>query len=109
MTNIFVSSELTLTLVQQAPALLREEMNSLLDEVRLHHQIPHQTTPAQNALRSYYAWGGKFHLLPQDFDFPSVDPLGAWVMWWFGNKCREVGETLVAEQVAYSEPELYDY
>ncbi|KAK1940728.1 hypothetical protein P3T76_008179 [Phytophthora citrophthora] len=23
--------------------------------------------------------------------------------------CREVGETLVAEQVAYSEPELYDY
>ncbi|OWZ17623.1 hypothetical protein PHMEG_0008407 [Phytophthora megakarya] len=35
-------------------ALLREEMISLLVEVRLHHQTPHQTTPAQNAPRSNY-------------------------------------------------------
>ncbi|OWZ12538.1 hypothetical protein PHMEG_00014285 [Phytophthora megakarya] len=61
-------------------------MNSLLVKVRLHHQTPYQTTLAQNAPRSYYLWGGKSRLLSQDFDFPSIDPLSARLLWWFGNK-----------------------
>lgn len=24
-------------------------------------------------------------MLPKDFNFPSIDPLGAWLLWWFGN------------------------
>ncbi|EGZ12578.1 hypothetical protein PHYSODRAFT_375211, partial [Phytophthora sojae] len=28
---------------------------------------------------------GKFHVLPREFSCPSLDPLGAWMLWWFGN------------------------
>ncbi len=31
-------------------------------------------------------WGGKMHVLPKDFRFPSIDVLVAWKLWWFRNK-----------------------
>ncbi|ETK93133.1 hypothetical protein L915_03629 [Phytophthora nicotianae] len=43
------------------------------------------STPSPAQTRYYHTWGGKFHVLPKDFDFPSIDPLGAWMLWWFGN------------------------
>ncbi|ETV76575.1 hypothetical protein H257_09574 [Aphanomyces astaci] len=32
-----------------------------------------------------FHWGGKFHKLPQNFVFPSVDAATAWKLWWRGN------------------------
>eukprot|EP00644_Phytophthora_capsici_P003584 jgi/Phyca11/116630/e_gw1.31.566.1 len=39
--------------------------------------------------RACYSWGGKFHKLPKNFELPSIDPLGAWQLWWFGDDRRE--------------------
>ncbi|KAG6945527.1 hypothetical protein JG688_00016509 [Phytophthora aleatoria] len=39
----------------------------------------------QESSRNVHFWGGKFHFLPAKFEFPSADPLAAWMLWWFGN------------------------
>jgi len=31
-----------------------------------------------------FSWGGKFHKLPDNFKFPSVDVFTAWKLWWCG-------------------------
>ncbi|KAE9197595.1 hypothetical protein PF004_g19786 [Phytophthora fragariae] len=33
----------------------------------------------------YWQRDGKFHRLPESFEFPDVDALGVWHLWWFGN------------------------
>ncbi|DAZ98297.1 TPA: hypothetical protein N0F65_008883 [Lagenidium giganteum] len=33
-----------------------------------------------------HAWGGGIHKLPEEFDFPRVDVISAWKLWWLGNK-----------------------
>ncbi len=33
-----------------------------------------------------YSWNSGLHPVPEDFDFPSVDTLTAWKLWWLGNK-----------------------
>lgn len=33
-------------------------------------------------------YGGKFHMLPQSFEFPQIGAFGAWKMWWFGDKAQ---------------------
>ncbi|ETL40315.1 hypothetical protein L916_08476 [Phytophthora nicotianae] len=66
--------------------MLREEIHSFLNEVGLQRSMASptlQTRPAPS--RQYHLWGGKFHVLPREFSFPSIDPLGAWMLWWFGN------------------------
>ncbi|EGZ25517.1 hypothetical protein PHYSODRAFT_438801, partial [Phytophthora sojae] len=66
--------------------LLREEIRSLLDEVGLHQRPSiNAVVPAPVPVHQYHVWGGKFHVLPREFSFPSIDPLGAWMLWWFGN------------------------
>ncbi|ETM50477.1 hypothetical protein L914_05490 [Phytophthora nicotianae] len=66
--------------------LLREEIHNLLAEVGLQRNLPIRDAVATTApKRSYFTWGGKFHLIPREFNFPSIDPLGAWLLWWFGN------------------------
>ena len=33
-----------------------------------------------------YMWGGKFHLLPENFLFPTLTVFQCWNMWWNGNR-----------------------
>ncbi|KUG01951.1 hypothetical protein AM587_10001959 [Phytophthora nicotianae] len=66
--------------------LLHEEIRALLEEVGLQKEKPAALSTLSTAqTRYYHTWGGKFHVLPKDFAFPSIDPLGAWILWWFGN------------------------
>lgn len=66
--------------------LLRSEIKALLVEVGLRANVSaDDTAPMSNRVRNYHTWGGKFHVLPREFGFPSIDPLGAWMLWWFGN------------------------
>ncbi|RLN89460.1 hypothetical protein BBJ28_00022428 [Nothophytophthora sp. Chile5] len=46
------------------------------------------TTPEVHA--PLYVWGGGIHRLPNAFEFPSVDALGAWKLCFFGNKALQV-------------------
>ncbi|KAG6945734.1 hypothetical protein JG687_00017107, partial [Phytophthora cactorum] len=39
----------------------------------------------QESSRNVHFWGGKFHFLPANFEFPSADPLTTSMLWWFGN------------------------
>jgi hypothetical protein len=69
--------------------LLREEIRSLMVDAGMqqnkkNEQVDVRPPPA----RQYYTWGGKFHLLPEGFEFPSIDPLAAWMLWWFGDTRR---------------------
>ncbi|GMF35625.1 unnamed protein product [Phytophthora lilii] len=60
--------------------LLREEIRALLDEDGLHREVKtDNATPPPNPVPLHHSWGGKFHVLPQDFNFPSINPLGAWL------------------------------
>ncbi|EGZ29152.1 hypothetical protein PHYSODRAFT_471963 [Phytophthora sojae] len=69
--------------------LLRQEIKALLLEVGLRRTRSTEPTPASSGpTHTYYSWGGKFHRLPKEFEFPSIDPLGAWIFWWFGDARR---------------------
>jgi hypothetical protein len=71
--------------------LLREEIKALLQEVGLQRtQVADtlQSTQPSSSPR-FFTWGGKFHKVPREFDFPSIDPLGAWRLWWFGDARRD--------------------
>ncbi|ETV98898.1 hypothetical protein H310_08390 [Aphanomyces invadans] len=35
-------------------------------------------------------WGGRWHLLPEDFELPSVDVATGWHLWWCGSQGRGV-------------------
>ena len=65
---------------------LEDAIRRLLAEANLHPtptapQIVNEAMP-----RNIHCWGGGLHYLPRDFDFPSIDPLGAWKLWWFGHQ-----------------------
>lgn len=47
-----------------------------------------EDTPPAQPNPMYYMWKGKFHMFPENFDLPSLDLLGAWRLWWFGNQER---------------------
>lgn len=66
--------------------LLNETIRSLLVEVGLQRPaIVQQRDVESSSVYNVHFWGGKYHMLPQDFEFPSIDALGAWKLWWFGN------------------------
>ncbi|OWZ08853.1 LOW QUALITY PROTEIN: hypothetical protein PHMEG_00018539 [Phytophthora megakarya] len=70
--------------------LLRSEKESLLKDIGLHRS--NETEPAaisSSPARTYYTWGGKFHRLPKQFEFPSIDPLSVWRLWRFGDTSRD--------------------
>lgn len=70
-------------------ATLRSVLSSVLAEVGLRQaDTTHNVFLPTNTRRDLHFWGGKFHILPKDFSFPSIDPLGAWQLWWFGNSKR---------------------
>ena len=37
-----------------------------------------------------FQWGGKFRQLPESFEFPSVDIVSAWRLWFLGNPTQKV-------------------
>ncbi|KAF0733691.1 hypothetical protein AaE_009179 [Aphanomyces astaci] len=43
----------------------------------------HNVLPTVSEYKVFH-WGGKFHKLPDDFTFPSVDTATAWNLWWCG-------------------------
>ena len=50
-------------------------------------------TPSQLQVPPMYSlfhWGNKMHVLPETFDFPSVDVFTAWNLWWLGNATQNV-------------------
>jgi len=48
---------------------------------------PQHETASPDGNNAYY-YAGKFHLLPETFEFPHTGPSGAWQLWWFGNKAK---------------------
>jgi hypothetical protein len=66
--------------------LLRDTIKSLILDVRADASMPFSKQLLPQASQSYHLWGGKFHILPEDFEFPSTDTLTAWKLWLFGNK-----------------------
>lgn len=68
---------------------LEEIIRGLLAEAGLSAQ-PTQVTEEATTRQEHqvYYWGNKFYLLPEPFDFPSVDPLTAWKLWWFGHAAQ---------------------
>ena len=66
--------------------LLRDTIRSLIAEVSSVHNHDLPSVQSSTSDHQYHLWGGKFHLLPEDFDFPSTDALSGWKLWWFGNE-----------------------
>lgn len=38
--------------------------------------------------RGYYVWEGGMHMQPEDFEFPSVDTLSGFKLWWLDNESQ---------------------
>ncbi|KAG6975819.1 hypothetical protein JG688_00001978 [Phytophthora aleatoria] len=70
--------------------MLETTIESLLERVGLAHtEYPTATTTVSSVNgENVYYYEGKFHLLPQTFEFPRTGPFGAWMLWWFGDKSR---------------------
>jgi hypothetical protein len=107
--ELYKQQELIHEAVHMLPDVLTEKMSDLIEKkgVRagnITHELLKETisdliqlhlTP-QNEIQKgshskpdsayeMYCWGGAFHVVPEDFRFPSVDALTAWKLWWLGN------------------------
>ncbi|RHY51693.1 hypothetical protein DYB30_013928, partial [Aphanomyces astaci] len=51
-----------------------------------HSQVVEDMLPA----RPVHYWGGRWHLLPETFELPSVDVATAWHLWWCGSPARDI-------------------
>ena len=83
---------------------VREELNIFLGEVRqiLHsvqNPLPEQpdpdpvedgTTADQRVTVQGYVWGGGFHILPENYKFPSMSVALAYRFWWHGNEAKGI-------------------
>ena len=70
--------------------ITKEVLREMLQEA-LEQTVPQTTAPATTSQigrqsSQVYYWKGKYHILPEDFKFPSIDVQGAWMLWLFGNK-----------------------
>ncbi|ETV73859.1 hypothetical protein H257_11519 [Aphanomyces astaci] len=43
-----------------------------------------------SGFRPVHYWGGRWHLLPETFELPSVDVATAWHLWWCGSPARDI-------------------
>lgn len=62
--------------------VLKATLSELVSDLGLQTRLTEQ--PQQQ--RQYHYWNNKFHVLPQGFTLPHVDPLSAWLVWWFGDR-----------------------
>ncbi|OWY97643.1 LOW QUALITY PROTEIN: hypothetical protein PHMEG_00031781, partial [Phytophthora megakarya] len=53
--------------------------------LRGHGNLPCEDEATNSPQQSLYFWNNKFLYLPENFEFPSIYPLTAWKLWWFGN------------------------
>ncbi|RLN32267.1 hypothetical protein BBJ28_00015778 [Nothophytophthora sp. Chile5] len=85
-------------------AAMKDMFREVLQDAGLHntHGIPPSTAPADLVIPLRYPmmWGGGIHLLPEQFEFPSVDCLAAWKLWWFGNTTLAYPSDLIAKRNA---------
>ncbi|KAF0714915.1 Aste57867_3640 [Aphanomyces stellatus] len=59
---------------------------------RVRPDVPPTTAPTDDvdSNSAVFSWGGLFHMLPEDFKFPSVDLATAWNLWWRGNPAQKI-------------------
>ncbi|RHY23855.1 hypothetical protein DYB32_009043, partial [Aphanomyces invadans] len=70
--------------------LLKKAVNDVVMTTQTHSQA---TTPVEsNALPVHpvHFWRGRWHLLPEDFELPSVDVATGWHLWWCGSQGRGI-------------------
>ncbi|POM62610.1 LOW QUALITY PROTEIN: hypothetical protein PHPALM_28209 [Phytophthora palmivora] len=68
--------------------MLESTFENLLERagiVQANRIVPSQTAISEDS-ETVHFYKGKFHLLPESFEFPRTGPFGAWVIWWFGDK-----------------------
>ncbi|OWZ06185.1 hypothetical protein PHMEG_00021591 [Phytophthora megakarya] len=71
---------------------LQATIRELLTEAGLYHSGDAlNQTPPDTPAGSFIYWkrDSKFYRLPESFEFPDVDALGVWRLWWFRNKAME--------------------
>ncbi|OWY97532.1 hypothetical protein PHMEG_00031918 [Phytophthora megakarya] len=108
--EMYKQQEDTSKAVDRLPAILLEGFSKLLDEKGVaagnitkdvlectirkllseaglsgNANVPCEQASDVNPQRRLFYWNNKYHYLPEDFEFPSTDPLTAWKLWWFGN------------------------
>ena len=65
--------------------MLDNSLQNFASSARLIQQ-PSEIAVEEQRSWSRFDWGGAFHFLPQDFEFPKVELLTAWRLWWLGNQ-----------------------
>lgn len=106
--ELYRQDELTRQAVEKIPSVVLDGISTILEEngVRAGHVTTETLRAAirealvdasvllpESSVRvvppprapEYYTWNNKFHVLPEKFEFPSVDAFSAWKLWWFGN------------------------
>jgi len=54
--------------------------------------VTHSNSNNANSNNAHtWAWGGRFHSVPEDFHFPKTDCRKLWDLWWDGNPVKEYG------------------
>ncbi|RHY84001.1 hypothetical protein DYB26_009559 [Aphanomyces astaci] len=73
-------------------ALLEELLNNAVSRIASTNDRSESPPVADDSapLRPVHYWGGRWHMLPEDFELPSVDVATAWHYWWCGSSAREI-------------------
>jgi hypothetical protein len=113
--QLYKQQQLTHDAVERLPSILLSKMENLIEEKgvcagNITHDLlkttirdlvrdlglglSFSTTPEPDSTLAsneflLHHWGGRLHILPEDFEFPAVDTYTAWKLWWFGNKSKK--------------------
>ncbi|RHZ01932.1 hypothetical protein DYB37_013815, partial [Aphanomyces astaci] len=115
--SLHTQLEKNLAAVRALPGEIRDGIESLLDEKgvaagNITHALLEQLlknavasvvdtrpvivsarSPAQDEsvpVRPVHYWGGRWHLLAEDYELPSVDVSTGWHLWWCGSPARDI-------------------
>ncbi|RLN86694.1 hypothetical protein BBJ28_00013389 [Nothophytophthora sp. Chile5] len=69
--------------------VLQDTLRDILQEMGVRKpqtpEAPPAASLAPKTTQEMHWWDNGVHFLPDDFNFPKIDPFGAWKLWWFGN------------------------
>ena len=81
------AGNITQTLLEE---VLKKAVNDVVAATQTHSQA---TAPVESntlPVHPVHFWGGRWHLLPEDFQLPSVDVATGWHLWWCGSQGRGI-------------------
>ncbi|RHY24101.1 hypothetical protein DYB32_008972 [Aphanomyces invadans] len=85
--KVVTAGNITQSLLEE---FLKKSVNDVLATTQPLNTVTIPAVSDNSPVHPVHFWGGRWHLLPEDFELPSVDVANGWHLWWCGSQGRGV-------------------